>query len=166
MYNLHSKLGFGKHIGMPIWVIAVHDPTYIDWCIQNIDDFAIDELEDLELLPIYHSFSDNNPDALNRMREKIASSPEMYKSNLPTPFLVSEYFAEKGYDFYLENFKPLMNKYYKYKEATLNVNNIKLENLRHQDLRDDSWDSSERYTFDDTINDAFEGDYSNYSNID
>ena len=169
MHNIHSVLGFGKHKNRPIWVVAICNPTYLDWCIKTINSFCIENLEELEALPFYNSFIEN-PDITNKMREKVAANPELFQSKSIEPQFIEDYFTEKGYDFYLEHFKPILYKCHKFSQDIIGLNNKNLEKQRLQEarenLRDNSWNESENYTFYDTINNAFECDYSNHSNID
>lgn len=38
--SLESKLNFGKHRGETVESVLRFDPTYLDWCLDNVDGFA------------------------------------------------------------------------------------------------------------------------------
>jgi hypothetical protein len=48
-YALKDPFRFGKYYGEPLETIIKADPSYIDWCLCNMDGFTISE-EALELL--------------------------------------------------------------------------------------------------------------------
>ena len=170
MYNLHSALHFGKHKSIPIWALSVCEPDYLEWCIKTIEGFCIEDLEALQALPSFGFGSAKYPDAF---LQRISENKELYNSGLPETFFINEYLKIKGYDFYLKNLMPFLERSHKYSKVVMDINNRRIEEqkkrrieeVRRQDLSDDSWSASENYTFDDTINDAFEGDSSNYWNV-
>ncbi len=47
--NLKSKLNFGKHKGKTIDEVLEEDPTYIRWCLENIDWFKLSEEDEKEV---------------------------------------------------------------------------------------------------------------------
>jgi len=46
-YNENSELDFGMYRGYELGIVYVFDPTYIDWCINNLDRFHIEDLHKL-----------------------------------------------------------------------------------------------------------------------
>ncbi len=40
-YNLETSLSFGKHKGMTIAEVMETSPSYITWCVRNIESFAL-----------------------------------------------------------------------------------------------------------------------------
>lgn len=42
-YVVGDKLTFGKHDGELIEEVVVDHPTYVDWCLDTIEEFEIDE---------------------------------------------------------------------------------------------------------------------------
>jgi len=42
-YNLDTTITFGKHYGKTIEAIIVSFPSYIQWCIMNLDHFLLSE---------------------------------------------------------------------------------------------------------------------------
>ena len=42
-YRLIDKLNFGKHKGETIKQVCEDDPTYIEWCLNAIDSFELDD---------------------------------------------------------------------------------------------------------------------------
>lgn len=47
-YNKDSKLDFGMYKGYELGIVYVFDPSYVDWCINNIDRFYISDLDELK----------------------------------------------------------------------------------------------------------------------
>lgn len=43
IYQLHTTLAFGKHKGKKIQDIISTDPSYLAWCLNNIDHFHLAE---------------------------------------------------------------------------------------------------------------------------
>lgn len=43
IYTLKTKLIFGKHKGKTLEKILNLDPLYIEWCINNINDFNLNK---------------------------------------------------------------------------------------------------------------------------
>jgi len=46
-YEKNTKIDFGMYKGYELGVVFLFDPRYIDWCINNIDDFCVGELANL-----------------------------------------------------------------------------------------------------------------------
>lgn len=40
--NLNTKFDFGKHKGKTVEEVCDDDPSYVEWCIDNVDDFELD----------------------------------------------------------------------------------------------------------------------------
>lgn len=58
-YNKNSKLDFGMYEGYELGIVYSFDPTYIGWCINNIDKFCIEDLDELEkfgVLKLNHGY--------------------------------------------------------------------------------------------------------------
>ena len=55
--NLNGKLNFGKHKGKTINQILEEEPTYIRWCLENIDWFKLSE-EDEKTVQILSEYQD------------------------------------------------------------------------------------------------------------
>jgi len=53
-YKLTDILAFGKHRGRSIKEIAFDDPTYIEWALDETDDFELDD----EAMEVYESAID------------------------------------------------------------------------------------------------------------
>lgn len=41
IYDLNDTISFGKHNGEPIASIIESNPSYVRWCIENVDSFAL-----------------------------------------------------------------------------------------------------------------------------
>lgn len=41
-WNLDKRFPFGKYKGDQLWLVIDTDPGYVDWCIDNIDGFELD----------------------------------------------------------------------------------------------------------------------------
>jgi hypothetical protein len=52
IYNKNSKLDFGMYKGYDLGIVYVFDPSYINWCINNIDRFHISDLNELKELGV------------------------------------------------------------------------------------------------------------------
>ncbi|MBO2011496.1 hypothetical protein [Hymenobacter negativus] len=173
MYQPTENFNFGMYQGMPIWTVALCDPSYIKWCIKTVESFAIDGFDELRQLPLFdvdRADSFEGTCLLSKLHAEMDKEPARYKCSLPGSFEMTAYLKDKGYEFYLEFFKPYMIRRYEYDESIIELNESRLKAQKNrnasQDLPYDTWEPSEKYTFDDTINDAFEGDSSNYWNID
>ena len=46
IHSLDDYLLFGKYKGQRVEDVCVDDPQYIDWCIENIEGFELDEIAD------------------------------------------------------------------------------------------------------------------------
>jgi hypothetical protein len=46
-YKKESILDFGLYKGYELGIVYVFDPMYIDWCINNIENFYIADIEEL-----------------------------------------------------------------------------------------------------------------------
>ena len=47
-YNRNSKFDFGMYEGYEVGIVYSFDAAYIDWCIHNVENFFITDLEVLE----------------------------------------------------------------------------------------------------------------------
>lgn len=45
IYKLNTKLTFGKHKGKTVKQILDDAPTYIRWCLENINSFEMSKLD-------------------------------------------------------------------------------------------------------------------------
>jgi len=41
-YTLHTGFSFGKHKGKTIAEVAQSDPSYLNWCMINLDHFYLE----------------------------------------------------------------------------------------------------------------------------
>ena len=55
-YNLESILTFGKFDGLTISQVLINQPTYVNWCIENLDHFYIMEEDQLIIKSIFNGF--------------------------------------------------------------------------------------------------------------
>lgn len=53
MYLINSKFDFGMYSGYDVGLVYIFDPNYIKWCIHNVDEFCIDDLEDLQRYGVF-----------------------------------------------------------------------------------------------------------------
>jgi hypothetical protein len=44
MYDLDTKLGFGKYKGLTVEQILEHDPSYLLWLLENVERFEVDHV--------------------------------------------------------------------------------------------------------------------------
>jgi hypothetical protein len=47
-YTKNTKLNFGLYKGYEIGIIYAMDPTYLEWCIFNVEAFFIEDLQELQ----------------------------------------------------------------------------------------------------------------------
>ncbi len=47
IYLKESKFDFGTYKGYEVGMVFFYDPSYVRWCINNVDQFFISDLEDL-----------------------------------------------------------------------------------------------------------------------
>lgn len=40
--TLDHELSFGKYKSDPLWHVIETDPSYITWCIENVEGFELD----------------------------------------------------------------------------------------------------------------------------
>jgi len=58
-YNLNSVFTFGKFNGLSVSKILSIQPSYINWCLENLDHFYILEEDQIEMKNIYNEFKLN-----------------------------------------------------------------------------------------------------------
>lgn len=44
-FNRFTVFSFGKYKGYELGIIYMCDPGYIEWCINNMDDFFVEDLD-------------------------------------------------------------------------------------------------------------------------
>ena len=55
-YNLESIFTFGKFEGLTVSQVLINQPTYVNWCIENLDHFYILEQDQLIIKSIFKGF--------------------------------------------------------------------------------------------------------------
>jgi hypothetical protein len=111
-YKKTTKLDFGTYKGYDLGIVYIFDPSYIDWCINNIDNFYITDLDELMELAVVNSNLD-----------------WQYKM-IGDPSLIPNIDAFDFQDLMDENIS-LGNKKYKFSEETLNKNAQKSSSSNH-----------------------------------
>ena len=43
VYSLNDELPFGKHKGELVEDVVYLDPEYLDWCVENVEGFELDD---------------------------------------------------------------------------------------------------------------------------
>ena len=54
--DIGSEFQFGKYVGLPLYYVIEENPSYIYWCVNNINDFAISPItlkQIRELFPLF-----------------------------------------------------------------------------------------------------------------
>lgn len=66
LYTLDSVLSFGKYENSTLEEVFEIDPSYIEWCILNLDHFFIDfqTIKELTIVNIYFDFPESTLDFL------------------------------------------------------------------------------------------------------
>ncbi len=41
--GLDAEMPFGKYKGEPLWWVIEADAAYVDWCLENVDGFALND---------------------------------------------------------------------------------------------------------------------------
>ena len=52
-YSINSKINFGLYEGYQLGLVYAFDPTYLEWCIDNIETFYINDLEQLQSFGVF-----------------------------------------------------------------------------------------------------------------
>jgi hypothetical protein len=47
-YNKFTKVGFGMYKGYELGIIYICDPEYVEWSINNVADFSVEDISDLQ----------------------------------------------------------------------------------------------------------------------
>ena len=70
-YDLDTELHFGKFMGMSLKQILKIQPSYVVWCLSNLDHFVIDEdtISDIEMRFPGFSLSDSDRTVLEEKWE-------------------------------------------------------------------------------------------------
>jgi len=151
IYNKSSKLDFGLYKGYELGIVYVFDPSYIEWCIKNLDYFYVDGLEELQSLGTFY----NKTRSINAHK---------YGEPLAIPGLDA---FPTFQDFIDSNLAP--RNLYNFKKETIELNankqNIKNQNSSHHSSSYEEHGGYNGYD-DDTINNAFEGDAESTWNVD
>ncbi len=53
----NEKFNFGLYKGYDVGIIYLFDSRYIEWCIENIDDFCIVDLDELLKYNIFNNYT-------------------------------------------------------------------------------------------------------------
>lgn len=77
--NVFSTFQFGKHKSKPLFQILREDPSYIYWCVNNIEAFTISEETLEQIRGLFPSFI----------------IPENFESHIGEPYVECEYYNEK-----------------------------------------------------------------------
>ena len=128
IYNKRSVLDFGMFKGYQLGVVYLFDPAYIDWCINNVDDFYIPDLDELKEIGVYNKSID--------WQYKLIGDPS----------LIPNIDVFTTFDEYIENVAPGQNKYpfsdetikLNYSRASLYGDYDRMENNIEND--EDEWD--------------------------
>ncbi len=136
-YNKNSKLDFGMYKDYELGIVYVFDPSYIDWCINNIDNFFITDLDELKKYGV--------------INEKIDTQYRM----IGDPSLIPNIDLFDTFQLLIDNF-DLGDKRYKFSDETLRVNDEKLFGRQQIDLL------SDKDIDDDNVGGRFHRDYEEY----
>ena len=110
-YNKNSKLDFGMYKGYELGIVYVFDPSYIDWCINNIERFHITDLMELK------EYSVINKDLEWQIRD------------FGDPSLISNIDVFETFQELIDN-AILGDDKYEFSDETLKINECKIHN-RH-----------------------------------
>jgi hypothetical protein len=81
-FNLDTQFTFGKHKGKTVAAVLHENPSYLNWCMINLDHFFIadDDLESIVAAKPGFALSTEAEAARQQKREKMeASNDEVYE---------------------------------------------------------------------------------------
>lgn len=58
-YDLETVFSFGKFNGLSLSKVLSIQPSYVNWCLENLDHFYISEESQFEIKSIYKDFTIN-----------------------------------------------------------------------------------------------------------
>ena len=155
VYNKNSKIDFGMYKGYDLGIVYVFDPSYIEWCINNISGFHISDMDELKEISI------------------INKEVDWHLRLIGEPSLIAGIDTFDTYEKLAANIELGDNKYI-FNEETINKNKANSGLLNSQRRENDDYDEGSDYEKyggyngydDDTIDNAFEGDPTNTWNVD
>ena len=60
MYKINTKLPFGKYKNSTIFEVLTEEPTYIKWCLENIEGFKLEpEVHEVYIISLNNDPNDN-----------------------------------------------------------------------------------------------------------
>jgi hypothetical protein len=183
-YNKNSKLDFGMYKGYELGIVYVFDPSYIDWCINNIEKFHVSDLNELKEIGIINEKLDwqykligdpsliPNIDAFETFKElteNVDLGEKRYKFNEETLNKKEENSFSKNYGRRKVNLEEEINF-----DLPDNVKGYAGVPCFEEDSGYDVYEDDPRYEkyggyngySDDAIDSAFEGDPMNTWNVD
>lgn len=144
-YNKDSKLDFGMYKGYELGIVYVFDPSYVDWCINNIDRFYISDLDELKEFGV--------------INEKLDWQYKM----IGDPSLIPNIDIFDTFQELIENV-DLGEKKYNFSDETLRKNETKVTNQKYVNMEEDDYDDYEGNNSYRDDYDEYDGDY--YGNED
>jgi len=135
IYRKDSQFDFGMFKGYELGIVYVFDPSYIDWCINNINGFCVIDLDELQ------KYSVVNPEV--DVRIKMVGEPSLIEG-----IDIFETFEEL-----VENLEIGNNKY-EFSQKTIDKNSINaalIDDFEHNSNMDysDEWNNSTHCFVDD-----------------
>jgi hypothetical protein len=140
-YNKNSKLDFGMYKGYELGIVYVFDPSYVGWCINNIDRFYISDLNELKEYAV--------------INEKLDWQYKM----IGDPSLIPNIDIFETFQELIDNV-DLGEKKYIFSDETLKINESKYTNQKHviMEENDDFGDYEGHSNYHDDY-DEYDGDY-------
>jgi hypothetical protein len=138
-YSKNSKLDFGMYKGYDLGIVYIFDPSYIDWCINNIDKFYITDLDELKELEVINENLD--------WQYKMIGDPSLIPN-------IDVFDFQDLIDMNI----TLGDKKYKFSEETLNKNEQKSNLSTYLNSHENNYDEGYGYSSND--------DYDEYSSND
>lgn len=89
-YNLVSVFDFGKYEGSKLIEILEKEPTYIDWCICNLDSFLITEGDLASISEVSPSFT------LSEQAKEILAEKQIEFEN-KEDYIEDQYYSSDDY---------------------------------------------------------------------
>ena len=132
IYNKRSRFTFGQYKNYPVWAVACYRASYIEWCLTEVSDFCLDDLDEVADLKLIE-----NPDLARRYDQsdfynvleggpKFHNNPDLWKPDFEGTYLLYQWLDAKGYNFYMKCLYPFLNQKYTYSPDAIEENEHKL----------------------------------------
>jgi hypothetical protein len=106
-YNIDTKFAFGKYSGKTMREILEIQPSYIEWCVINLDHFCISESVIDEIKSIKPNFV-----LSNEGQQKLADKYEIWENARSKKYRNNDYYYDDSDDWERDTFDALTDGMY------------------------------------------------------